>query len=121
MPTRSQRRSNAPSPTAGPRSILTRSRPAINKSADDLSSADRKTADECVAHFAGKGYGDFKGELAEVVVEFLRPFQERVKQYNDDALKTILETGAEKARARSAATLADVYSKSRHPIIIYTR
>src|SRR5205085_102085 len=37
-----------------------------------------KSQDECVSHFAGKGYGQFKTELAEVVVEFLRPFQESV-------------------------------------------
>lgn len=70
-----------------------------------------KTADECVAHFAGKGYGDFKRELAEVTVEFLRPFQERVKQYDDDSLNRILKKGAENARTVASATLADVYNK----------
>src|SRR6476620_957821 len=38
-----------------------------------------KTSEECEADFVGKGYGHFKSELAEVVIEFLRPFQERVK------------------------------------------
>src|SRR5436190_9279988 len=70
-----------------------------------------KNEDECVSHFAGKGYGDFKGELAEVVVEFLRPFQERVKQFDDAALKSILDAGAEKARTIAGSTLKDVYRK----------
>lgn len=70
-----------------------------------------KTADECVAHFEGKGYGQFKAELADVVVEFLRPFQERVKQFDDTTLKSVLASGAEKARAIAALTLREVYEK----------
>jgi tryptophanyl-tRNA synthetase len=70
-----------------------------------------KTADECVAHFAGKGYGQFKGELAEVVVEFLRPFQERVNRYDDQELAAILKIGAEKARDLASGTLQTVYGR----------
>ncbi|HLA95634.1 MAG TPA: hypothetical protein VK612_07930, partial [Pyrinomonadaceae bacterium] len=65
--------------------------------------------DECVAHFEGKGYGHFKTELAETVVEFLHPFQERVNQYDDDTLNSILKTGAEKARTIASETLKNVY------------
>jgi tryptophanyl-tRNA synthetase len=70
-----------------------------------------KTSEECEAHYAGKGYGHFKSELAEVVIEFLRPFQERVKQYDEPTLNGILKPGAEKARTIASKTLADVYSK----------
>jgi tryptophanyl-tRNA synthetase len=70
-----------------------------------------KTSEECEDHFAGKGYGHFKSELAEVVIEFLRPFQERVKQYDEPTLNGILKPGAEKARTIASKTLADVYSK----------
>ena len=70
-----------------------------------------KTNEECEAHFEGKGYGHFKTELAEVVVEFLRPFQERVQQYDDATLDAILKPGAEKAAGVAKKTLADVYSK----------
>ena len=66
---------------------------------------------ECVEHFEGKGYGEFKRELAEVTVEFLRPFQERFKQYDDETLDTILKPGAEKARSIASETLRSVYSK----------
>jgi tryptophanyl-tRNA synthetase len=71
-----------------------------------------KPVDECVAHFAGKGYGQFKGELAETVVEFLRPFQERVNKYDDDSLDAILRSGAEKARSIASETLGTVYSRT---------
>ena len=71
-----------------------------------------KTAEECVAHFDGKGYGQFKGELAEATVEFLRPFQDRVNHYTDQDLAAILKRGAEKARTIATATLAEVYQKT---------
>ena len=55
-----------------------------------------KTSEECEANFAGKGYGDFKRELAEVVVEYMKPFQEKVNEYDDEELSKILKNGAEK-------------------------
>lgn len=70
-----------------------------------------KTAAESEAHFAGKGYGHFKTELAETVVEFLRPFQARVKEFDDTELKKILKDGAEKARVIARETLKTVYEK----------
>ena len=70
-----------------------------------------KSPDECVAHFEGKGYGHFKTELAEVVVEFLRPFQERVHQFDDETLLGILKPGAEKARSVASETLKAVYQR----------
>jgi tryptophanyl-tRNA synthetase len=70
-----------------------------------------KTREESEANFAGKGYGHFKAETAEAVIEFLKPFQERVKNYTDQDLKIILKSGAENARAIARETLNDVYSK----------
>ncbi|HMS10208.1 MAG TPA: tryptophan--tRNA ligase [Pyrinomonadaceae bacterium] len=86
-------------------------RPAINNLLTIYRLLTGKPEEECVAHFAGKGYGAFKTELAEATVEFLRPFQERVKQYDDETLLAILKPGAEKARAIASETLADVYLK----------
>src|SRR5690606_31168627 len=54
------------------------SRPAINNLLSIYQILTGRPADECVTHFNGKGYGLFKNELAEAVVEFLRPFQERI-------------------------------------------
>lgn len=87
------------------------SRPAITNLLTIYQLITDKTQDECVAHFAGKGYGDFKSELADATVEFLKPFQERVKQYDDTTLNSILKNGAEKARALATKTLTDVYTK----------
>jgi len=71
-----------------------------------------KSVEDAQAHFAGKGYGHFKTELAETVVEFLRPFQQRVKEFDDEELKKILKAGAEKARAIARETLNAVYEKT---------
>jgi tryptophanyl-tRNA synthetase len=86
-------------------------RPAITNLLTIYQLLSGKSPDESVEHFAGKGYGHFKTELAEVVVEFLKPLQERIKEYDDATLSSILTTGAEKARTIAKATLEDVYSK----------
>ncbi len=66
-----------------------------------------------VEGFAGRGYGDLKKELAEVVVAFLEPFQARVNEYLDhpDVLDQVLADGAERARAIAVPTLARVYDR----------
>ena len=87
-------------------------RPAINNLLTIYQLLSGKSATECEEHFAGKGYGQLKGELAETVVEFLRPFQARVHDYDDASLNSILQAGAEKARGVAAKTLNEVYLKT---------
>lgn len=64
-----------------------------------------KTKEEIEEMYRGKGYGDFKSDLAEVVVNFLTPFQERLKRLSDDDTLSILNSGAEKARGIAAAKM----------------
>jgi tryptophanyl-tRNA synthetase len=63
------------------------------------------------ADYAGKGYGDLKKDLGEVVADFVRPIQERTQAYLTDPaqLDKLLAIGAEKARAVASATLRDTY------------
>jgi tryptophanyl-tRNA synthetase len=65
---------------------------------------------EVEREFAGKGYGDFKGAVAEAVVDFLAPVRERYAELRPDeaALEATLAAGAEKARAIASHTLAEV-------------
>jgi len=86
-------------------------RPAITNLLTIYQLVTDKSGDECVAHFEGKGYGQFKTDLAEATVEFLRPFQERMKQYDDETLSCILKAGAEKARSIARTTLNDVHQR----------
>ena len=66
--------------------------------------------EEVAASFAGRGYGDFKKEVADVVVECLTPFQERLAELLDDPaeLDRILADGADRAREVARATMARV-------------
>jgi tryptophanyl-tRNA synthetase len=66
--------------------------------------------DEVEREFDGQGYGDFKGAVAEAVVEYLAPVRERYEELRRDeaAIEAALAAGAEKARAIASGTLADV-------------
>jgi tryptophanyl-tRNA synthetase len=66
--------------------------------------------DEVEREFDDSGYGDFKGAVAEAVVEYLKPVRERYAELRPDeaALEETLAAGAEKARAIASDTLADV-------------
>ena len=72
----------------------------------------RKVA-EIEGEYAGRGYGDLKKDLAEVVAGFVAPLRERVRAYREDPaeLDRILARGGERAREIAGATLADVYDK----------
>ncbi|WRG35237.1 tryptophan--tRNA ligase [Helicobacter pylori] len=54
--------------------------------------------------FKNKGYGDFKKELAEVMIQALKPIQERYREISDDEVKSVLNCGAKKARPLARAT-----------------
>ena len=63
--------------------------------------------------YSGRGYGDLKKDLAEVVVDFVTPFRERTLELLDDQahLTEVLRQGAEQAGAVAEATLRDVYQR----------
>src|SRR4051812_43535433 len=63
--------------------------------------------------FAGRGYGDLKKELAEVVTDFVTPVRERTSALLEDQaeLERILAGGAARAREVAAATVAAVYDR----------
>jgi tryptophanyl-tRNA synthetase len=54
--------------------------------------------------YQGKGYGDFKKDLAEVVKNFLIEFQIKYNSFADDDVKQILKDGAEKIKPIAEAT-----------------
>jgi tryptophanyl-tRNA synthetase len=68
--------------------------------------------DQVEREFEGSGYGDFKGAVAEAVVDLLTPVRERYADLRPDeaALEETLTAGAEKARAMASGTLAEVRS-----------
>jgi tryptophanyl-tRNA synthetase len=72
-----------------------------------------RTVDSLETEYAGRGYGDFKKDLAEVVVETFTPIRARTLELLDDPaeLDRILARGAAKAAAIAEPTLAAVYEK----------
>jgi tryptophanyl-tRNA synthetase len=65
------------------------------------------------SRYDGAGYGDFKSDVAEAVVEMFAPIHARYRELRDDPaeLHRLLAVGAEKARASSAPTLALMYER----------
>ncbi len=63
--------------------------------------------------YQGSGYGDLKKDIGELMVEFVTPFQARVREFLDDPaeLDKILRRGAERARAVASETLRATYDR----------
>ena len=55
--------------------------------------------------YAGRGYGDFKKDLAEVVAKFLQDFQDKYYAISDSQVLDVLEEGRKKAEAIAKITL----------------
>lgn len=72
----------------------------------------RKIA-EIEKDFAGKNYGEFKEALAEVIIEFLKPIQQKYDglMSKPDELRQILKDGASKVRPLAQKTLSEVKNK----------
>ncbi|MEK9174179.1 MAG: tryptophan--tRNA ligase, partial [Patescibacteria group bacterium] len=83
-------------------------RPGLKNLINIYSLFSDKTPESIVEMYQGKGYGDFKTDLAGVISNFLTPFQERLAGISDDEVKKILETGAMKARAQAEAKMKQV-------------
>lgn len=63
------------------------------------------------ASYSGKGYGDFKKDVAEVVTDALKPIRQAALGYLEDesGLLRILRDSAERAESVASQTLAKVY------------
>ena len=87
-------------------------KPGISNLLTIHSALSGRTIAELESEFSGKGYGDFKGAVAEVVTSYFAPVREKTNAllHDETALMTILNQGSEKARAVASQTLARVYS-----------
>jgi tryptophanyl-tRNA synthetase len=78
-----------------------------------LSALSGTPIDALVDSFAGKGYGDLKGAVADVVAEVGGAYRERALGLIEERteLESILAAGAERAREIAASVVAEVYDK----------
>jgi tryptophanyl-tRNA synthetase len=72
-----------------------------------------RSVDDVAAEYDGRGYGDLKKDLGQVVEDFVTPFRARTTELLDDRaeLDAILCNGAERAKAVASKTLALAYDR----------
>ena len=87
--------------------------PGIKNLIDIYTQLANKTIEEVVAMYEGKGYGEFKADVAEVIVEALSPIREKYLELLKDKayLEKVYAMGAEKAEKQARKTLRKVYKK----------
>jgi tryptophanyl-tRNA synthetase len=88
-------------------------KPGVSNLLTIYSALTGRAVKELEEDYAGRGYGDLKKDLGEVVVEFVTPFRDRTFELLEDRaeLDAVLRRGAERAREVAERTLADVYDR----------
>ena len=86
-------------------------KPGISNLLSIHSAISGKSVDAIVAEFDGKGYGDFKGAVGELVVEYLKPIRTRTLELLEDSgeLTRLMKVGADKANEVASQTIAKTY------------
>ena len=87
-------------------------KPGISNLLTIHSALSGKSVSDLESEFSGKGYGDFKAAVAEVVIAKLEPISKRTNELMDDPaeLSRVLSNGAQKASEVAATTLKAAYS-----------
>ena len=88
-------------------------KPAITNLLNIFSEITDRPITELEKEFAGKGYAEFKAALAEALIEFLKPIQEKYYKILKDeaALRKILDDGSQKVAPLAQKTLREVKQK----------
>ncbi len=85
-------------------------KPGVTNLLDLMAAVTSATVAQLEDHFSGKGYGDFKKEVAEAVNGYLRPVRDRYAELKQDpgAVVEELRKGSDRARAVAAETMSVV-------------
>jgi len=86
-------------------------RPAISNLMTIYQLVTGNSFEEIEKNFEGKGYGDFKSDLAEKIIEFVTPIQERFNAIDDNDLEQILKNGAQRAKALAEQKMKEIKNK----------
>jgi tryptophanyl-tRNA synthetase len=91
----------------------TENKPGVSNLLTIYSALTARPIADLEADYAGRGYGDLKKDLAEVVVETLAPVRARTLELLEDPaeLDRLLAVGADKATLTAEQTLATVYDR----------
>ncbi len=98
---------------SGSEVVASPEKPAITNLLNIYAGLTDLSVPEIEERYCGRGYGDLKKDLGEVVVETLAPIRERALELLDDSkeLDDLLESGAERARKVAHATLRDAWTR----------
>jgi tryptophanyl-tRNA synthetase len=86
-------------------------RPALKNLINIFSLVTDKKPQEIEGDYKDKGYKEFKEDLAEAVVNFLKPFQEKYNSISDDEVLEILKRGKEKVQPLAEQKMKEVKKK----------
>ena len=88
-------------------------KPGVSNLIEIFAVATGSSIAEIESRYDGQGYGQFKTDVADAVVELLDPIQRRYAELRADEgeLQRLLALGAEKAAAESAPTLETMYER----------
>ena len=92
---------------------LSEEKPGVSNLLTIHSSLSGISIEKLESHFLGKGYGELKAEVTELLVETLKPVRESYQELIKDKsfLDTVLKTGAEAAQKRAFKILSKVQRK----------
>ena len=96
---------------SGSEIIYSDDKPALKNLINIYASFSGKAPEEIEAMYVGKGYGEFKADLAEVVIGFLTPFQEKFNKFSDEDVLQILRDGAAKVQKIAKQKMDEVKKK----------
>ena len=96
---------------SGTEIVYSDEKPAIKNLINIYSLLADKSPKEVEGVYEGKGYGEFKRDLAEVVAKFLTEFQQKYNAISDDDVLKILREGAEKVRPLAKKKMDEVKNK----------
>jgi len=82
-------------------------KPAIKNLINIYALLDNAKPSDIEETYKGKGYADFKADLADIVISFLKPLQERMSSLDEEEVLKILSRGADKARLIARKKVAE--------------
>ena len=85
-------------------------KPGVSNLLQILGAVTDRSAQDVEAEYSGSGYGVLKGAVADAVVEFVRPLQERYTELESDPAEVarILDAGADRAQSIASAVMVRV-------------
>jgi tryptophanyl-tRNA synthetase len=99
---------------SGAEIVVDPSKPALSNLISIYAVLEDISPEQVQERFVGKGYGAFKAELAEVIINAIEPIQKRIEEIESDPahIASLLRQGAERAGAYAEGTMNRVKDRA---------